>query len=311
MSRLDVKNADERRPIRTRQAMLESAEFKALWDRIKDKTTFRVQFDNEALKTKCAESIQASPAIAKTRLQWRTADLAINKAGVENQRERTSDFITLNEGDIELPDLITDLQDRTQLTRRSIVEILTASGRLGDFTRNPQQFIEQCADAINHTKRLFIVDGIKYHRIGDDAYYAQELFVTEELSGYLSNALASTRSVYEYVIYDSAGVERSFAEQLEGNSAIKVYAKLPGWFKVPTPLGTYNPDWAILIEKDGGERVYFVVETKGSLFKEDLRDKEAGKIKCGKAHFAALSARENPPRYTVARTLEDVLGEIG
>ncbi|MCV4820906.1 hypothetical protein OFM15_33000, partial [Escherichia coli] len=78
-------------------------------------------------------------------------------------------------------------------------------------------------------------------------------------------------------------------DQLEKNSAIKVYAKLPGWFTVPTPLGSYNPDWAVLVEKDGAERLYFVVETKSALFTDDLRDKERAKIECGKAHFKAVA----------------------
>jgi type III restriction enzyme len=103
--------------------------------------------------------------------------------------------------------------------------------------------------------------------IGDDQhYYAQELFQQEELTGYLRNMLKDAhKSVFEHVIYDSGGIERTFAEQLEKNEAVKIYAKLPGWFKVPTPLGTYNPDWAVLVEVDGDERLYFVVETKGSL----------------------------------------------
>src|SRR5690606_15428477 len=113
------------------------------------------------------------------------------------------------------------------------------SGRLGEFRKNPQQFIELAAAAINRRKQHSIVDGIKYQRVGDGAYYAQELFATEELTGYLTNMLEETRkSVYEHVRYDS-NVERDFADQLEKNEAVKVYAKLPGWFKVPTPLGTY------------------------------------------------------------------------
>lgn len=115
-------------------------------------------------------------------------------------------------------------------------------------------------------------------RLGDEHFYAQELFETAELTGYLKNLVQdTTKSVYEHVVYDST-VERDFAEALERNEAIKVYAKLPGWFKVPTPLGTYNPDWAVLVERDGQERLYFVVETKSSLFDDDLRDLESGKI---------------------------------
>ncbi len=86
-------------------------------------------------------------------------------------------------------------------------------------------------------------------------------------------------------------------------------AKLPGWFKVPTPLGTYNPDWAVLVEKDGTERLYFVVETKSSLFTDDLRDKEGAKIECGRAHFKALAVGENPAEFVRARNLDDVMGK--
>ena len=91
---------------------------------------------------------------------------------------------------------------------------------------------------------------------------------------------------------------------------MKVYAKLPGWFKVPTPLGTYNPDWAVLVEKDGAERLYFVVETKSSLFTDDLRDKESAKIECGKAHFQALAVGESPARFIVASNLDGILSSI-
>jgi type III restriction enzyme len=160
---------------------------------------------------------------------------------------------------------LTDLQDKTQLTRRSLARILTEG--------------------------------------------AQELFGQEELTGYLKNMLASEKWVYEEVVYDLGG-ERTFAEQLEKNTAVKVYAKLPGWFKVPTPLGTYNPDWAVLVETDGRERLYFVVETKPSLLTDALRFTEAAKIECGKAHFRALEVREGPVQYIVARTVDDLMARV-
>jgi len=305
--RLEIKNADERKQVPTRQAVLQSAEFKALWDRIKHQTTYRVEFDNEKLLADSIDALQKAPTIAKARLQWRKADIAIGKAGVEATEKVGAATVVLDETDIELPDLLTDLQDRTQLTRRSIARILTDSGRLDDFTRNPQQFIELASETINRCKRMALVVGIKYQRLGDEQYYAQSLFEQEELTGYLKNMLMdTTKSVYEHVVYDS-NTERDFADALEKNNAIKVYAKLPGWFKVPTPLGTYNPDWAVLVEQDGEERLYFVVETKSSLFTDDLRDKESAKIKCGGAHFEALAVGENPAHYEVARSVDDLL----
>lgn len=306
--RLEIKNADERKSVPVRRAVLHSEEFKALWDRVKHKTTYRVAFDNEKLIASCVEVVQRSPTVATARLQWRKADIAIGKAGIEATETRGAANVALQENDIELPDILTDLQNRTQLTRHSLQRILIGSGRLGDFKRNPQQFIEQTAEVINRCKRLAIVDGIKYRRLGDDYFYAQELFESNELTGYLKNMLDATKAAYERIVWDSA-TERDFADQLEKNDAIKLYAKLPGWFKVPTPLGTYNPDWAVLIQQDGEERLYFVVETKSGLFADDLRDKERAKIECGKAHFKALAVGEDPARYVVVKDMAGLLAE--
>ena len=307
--KLEVKNADDRKPIAVRKSVLLSPDFKALWDRIKHKTTYRVQFDNEKLIERCIQALDDAPAVSKTRLQWKKAGMAIGKSGVDALLRSVSESIALHEADIELPDVLTELQDRTQLTRKTIARILTESTRLNDFKRNPQQFIELASDAINRCKRLALVDGIKYQRLGDEHYYAQALFESEELSGYLQNLVLNTeKSVYEHVVYDSA-IERDFAESLEKNEAVKVYAKLPGWFKVPTPLGTYNPDWAVLVTLDGQERLYFVVETKGSLFDDELRDREGGKIKCGAAHFTALAREVDAARYVIARSVEDVFAK--
>ena len=308
--RLEIKDADERRSVRPRQAVLNSPEFKALWDRIKHKTTYRVKFDNEALLEKCTRALQQAPEIPKTQLQWRKADIAIGQSGVEATETVGAATVVLNEADIELPDILTELQDRTQLTRRSIQRILSASGRLGDFKRNPQQFIALAGQAINNCKRHALVEGIKYQCLGDDHYFAQELFETEELTGYLRNMLDANKSVYEKVVYES-GVEATFADQLEKNTAVKVYAKLPGWFTVPTPLGSYNPDWAVLIDTEEEERLYFVVETKGDLFPGGLRNTESAKIECGKAHFDALKVRESAARYEVATTVDKLLATLG
>ena len=128
------------------------------------------------------------------------------------------------------------------------------------------------------------------NKLGDSEYYAQELFDSEELTGYLErNMIESHRSVYNYAVYDSE-VERGFAESFEGNESVKVYAKLPDWFKISTPLGSYNPDWAVVIEDNGQNRLFFIVETKGNIQEDALRPREGGKIKCGEKHFEALGA---------------------
>lgn len=105
-------------------------------------------------------------------------------------------------------------------------------------------------------------------------------------------------------------VERGFAEDLEKNEAVKVYAKLPTWFSVPTPLGAYRPDWAVLVDLDGKERLYFVVETKGTLFDEALRLTEAAKIKCGKEHFKSLNGQHEPPQLIQATNVADMMQHL-
>jgi len=149
-----------------------------------------------------------------------------------------------------------------------------------------------------------IVDGIKYQKIGDDSYYAQELFESEELTGYLNeNMMEADKAIYSHVVYDS-DIEENFAQSFEDNDDIKLYAKLPGWFKIDTPLGGYNPDWAVLYEKNGEEKLYFVVETKGSLLSGDLRAKERAKIDCGREHFKAM---ESGVEYEVANDFDRFL----
>lgn len=309
--KLDIKNADDRKTIRTREAVLQSDEFKALWDRIKYKTTYRVEFDNLKLINDCADAIRACPPITKTRAQFRKADIAIGKGGVTADEISASGFTTIHEGDIELPDILTDLQDQTHLTRKSIVQILRNSCRLEDFKRNPQLFMNYSSEAINRTKRLALVDGIRYTKIGEEHFYAQELFKQEELKGYLKNTLEAQKSVYTHVVYDSGGVEKTFAEDLEKNEKVKVYAKLPAWFKVPTPLGTYNPDWAIVVEDEGEEKLYFVVETKGSTWWDDLRHLEGAKIKCGEKHFDEISKDiKNPAKYIKSTDVDGMMGYV-
>lgn len=285
--KLNIRDADKAEVVKLNKAIYLGEEFRELWNRIKYRTTFRVDFDADALVKKCASDIAKQLIVGKARFVYRTGRLAIERSGVETDEGNESVHV-YDATDFEVPDIVSFLQNETHLTRRSIVEILTTSGRLSDFKNNPQKFIEQVTALIKNQMQLFIVDGIKYQRIGEDAIYAQQLFQNEELRGYLDqNMLPSDKSVYEHVVYDS-DVEEAFAGAFERADEVKVYAKLPAWFKIETPLGTYNPDWAVVIEIDGQERLYFVVETKGSLFSGDLRAREKAKIDCGREHFKAL-----------------------
>ena len=307
--RIEIKNADERVSVRPRQEMLDSVEFRALWDRIKHKTTYRIEFDNDRLLTECSEAVRKAPTIPRTRIQWRKADIAIGEDGVRAAEKAGSATVVIEGGDLVLPDVLSELQDRTQLTRRSLYKVLQSSGRLDELRRNPQQFVERVAKTINDCKRKLLVDGIKYLRVGDGTYFSQELFWNEELIGYMRNVRGAAKSVYERVVYDSE-TEAEFADELEKNAAVRLYAKLPSWFIVPTPLGGYNPDWAVLIETDVGERLYLVVETKGKGWRGNLREHEYAKIRCGEAHFKALECGEAPAQYEVTTGLEELLARV-
>jgi len=302
---LNIKNCDDKKKVSLNKAVFLSPEFKELWDRIKYKTTFRVNFDVEALATKCAEEIKANLQVGKARFIYRKAKAEIDRGGVQTNVVMESASVYESRA-FELPDLITYLQNETNLTRRTIVKIINDSGRLQSFKNNPQKFIEQVSTIIQHQMRLFVVDGIKYHKIGEDHFYAQELFSDNELFGYLQkNMVESQKSVFDHVVYDS-DVELEFATAFERSDDIKLYAKLPDWFKIDTPLGTYNPDWAVLIEVDGKEKLYFVVETKSTLFTDALRPTEKAKISCGKEHFKALG---NDVKFAVTNAFEDFSGK--
>ncbi len=295
---LSIKKHEEKKTAKLRedngkQIVLED-DFKALWDRIKYKTTYRVNFSVGELVQKCIKEIRASVAVASAKFEYKKVKVAITEAELETH-DKKSKIQYYRNRNFKLPDVVTYLESNTNLTRKTVVEILLGLGdKLEAFKNNPQRFIELSSEVIRKQMRLAIVDGISYHRIGDDDYYAQEMFQEEELTGYLKNMVEANKSVYDYIVCDS-DTEFEFAEKLEESTDVKLYAKLPAWFKIDTPLGSYNPDWAVLIDKEDGmgDQLYFVVETKSSIFSDDLRASEQAKIDCGIEHFRALSQDKN------------------
>jgi type III restriction enzyme len=287
--KLEIKRNEDKQVIKINKQVLLSEEFKELWDKVKYKTTYSVNFDSANLIKACQKNISDRLIVSRGKLVYEKANLDITKGGISIAGEPETEYGTIDTEIEVLPDIVSYLQNETQLTRKSIVEILYGCTNLRFFKVNPQKFIEGCIDIINEQMRLHIVDGIVYSKIGDHEFYSQELFQNEQLTGYLkSNMLASKRSPYEYVVYDS-GIESDLAMKFEKMPQVKVYAKLPNWFKIDTPLGTYNPDWAVLFEMDGVEKLFFVVESKGTMGYDFLRPSEQGKIECGKKHFQELS----------------------
>jgi len=284
---LNIKKADNKKLIQLNKKVYLSEEFKELWNKVKYKTTYSVEFDSSKLIDACAKSINQNLIVGKARFNYKKVKTEISKGGI-TEGEIFENTYLVEESNYDLPDIISYIQNETNLTRRSIVDILINSKRLNEFKNNPQKFIDGCIKIIRQQMSKSIVDGIKYQKIGEEYFYIQELFKDEELFGYLeTNMIKSTKSPYEYTLYDS-GIEKDLAIDFEKNEFIKVYSKLPSWFKIETPLGNYNPDWAILVEKDNQQKLYFIVESKGTMSFDMLRDTEKAKIECGVRHFEAL-----------------------
>ena len=284
----NIKNADNKREIKlNKENIIDDKEFMELWNRIKYKTTYSVDFDSDKLVEACIKAIQEDLKVSSVKIEVTKAKTKIVEEGISSTKKNT-EFFEVQEK-VDLPDILTYLQNETNLTRKTIANLLVKCGKLDLFKINPSRFMQEIALIIKRTLSNFIVDGIKYEKIDGEEYAVQEIFKNEELFGYLKdNIIESSRSVYNYVKYDS-DVEKGFAESLENDDNVKVYAKLPSNFKVDTPIGSYNPDWAILIEKNGEEKLYFVVETKGTNQIALLKDSEKGKIRCAKEHFKALN----------------------
>ena len=277
---------------RLQKHVLDSAEFLELWKQIKPRTTYRVEFDSEELIATAAIAVRRMPPIRRPTITVSLGDIAVGRAGVEGiargVAEEKVDFSMMP-----IPDILGYLQNATELTRSTLLRILQESGRLEDIFNDPQRFMDDAARAIKAELYRLLVDGIKYERLdleGGDSGWEMRLF--EEQDRALVNALSAIevgKSVFEYVVYES-DTERKFAKALNDREDIKLFVKLPSWFKIDTPLGTYNPDWAIV--KDDGRLLYLARETKSN--RDDflkLRTTEADKVRCGFRHFDAIGVQ--------------------
>ncbi|MGI6664372.1 MAG: DEAD/DEAH box helicase family protein [Christensenellaceae bacterium] len=285
---VEIKDDSKRIVVRRKKQALLSPEFKAIWERIKYKTLYRVQMDMDSFIATATAHLKMMQPIQRSRMVASTAIYDVKKTGVTYE-ETHSRAINVAEQSLSIPNILYMLQDALQLDLKTIMTILKESGRIEDFINNPERFAEEAIEIIRDVKAEMLMDGIRYKRIAGQEYYLQEIFDKDELTAYLdSNAVRVKNSIYDHIITYSFGVEKRFAEALDSDPDVKLFFKLPDNFKVDTPLGPYNPDWAVLVDVDGTEKLYFVLETKGSLRRLDLRGGEGLKIEYGKKHFAAL-----------------------
>ena len=285
-----INDASRNVHVKFKKEVMLTSEFKALWDKIKQKTTYRVHIDDQQLVSACVNEIRSMPPIPKAKIVTEFGKVDINAGGINAKG------ISIKTDDVDnsyssLPNLITELSSLTLTKRSTVYEILCLSKRLGDFLNNPHTFIERTAAIINSVRKELAINGITYQKLVGDEYYVQEIFDCGDILANLDkNAIPVEHSVYDHIIYDSSTVEKPFAEDLDNDPDVKMFLKLPDKFKVDTPIGTYNPDWAVYIDKNGIKKLYLVIETKGGIdMRINLRPTERMKFECGKKHFKAIS----------------------
>jgi type III restriction enzyme len=281
-----IRREKDERVNRLKKEIALSPEFKALWDQIKPRTTYRVEFKTDDLISKAVEAIDKMAKIETPKIHVNTGLVKTEKGGVTTQAVSSAIESPMSSTKA-IPDVLAYLQNETELTRSTLVKILKISKRLDEVFVNPQKFMDQVASIIKYELHRLLIDGIKYEKLAKDAEdseWQMVLFKNEELIDYL-NSLEVTKSIYEHIVYDSE-IEKEFAKKLDEREDIKLFVKLPAWFKVETPIGSYNPDWAII--KQDGKAFYLIRETKGTKDFLKLRTSEADKIRCGVQHFKEL-----------------------
>ena len=278
---------------------LHDREFAKLWQRINRKTFYTVSFDTQELIDRSVRALDAHLNISKVYVKTEYGELTARLTSRE-QLEQGQAFVKRHNdqdaadrvalGNVRY-DLVGKLVEETGLTRATIAAILQGIAPLvfAQYKLNPEDFIIKAGKIINNQKADMIIEHITYNRLEES--YSADIFMLANLHGRQGvNAMPADRSLYNYVIYDSDN-ERRFAHELDVCDKIAVYVKLPGSFFISTPVGKYNPDWAIAFHEGTVKHIYFIAETKGTtlLDRNELRGVEDLKIQCAKAHFAAIS----------------------
>ncbi|MDQ9817805.1 DEAD/DEAH box helicase family protein [Acinetobacter bereziniae] len=303
------------------QANLERKEFQALWSRINRKAVYQIHLDSEKL---IEQSISAVERTAKERNNKFVETLSYKLAEATQNDESTYEQVKAKEmfgkvtsktevANISIQsqvtyDLIGNIAEDTNLTRRTVARILQGinAAVFAQFKLNPEAFIREMSRIINEQQAQMVIQGLKYNPL-DRTYPDNEIFVSNE--SIPLQAYKAERHIWDYVVTDSDN-ERKFVEELDGAEEVVVYAKLPDRFQIPTPFGSYNPDWAIAFNKDKVRQIYFVAETKGSMLDSDLREKEKRKIDSAKKFFATLNQENQSLEDVVHYSVIDSFGNL-
>lgn len=301
-----IKPKRDRVSVRYRKGFEADPAFLEIWEKLKGKTTYRVKYDTAVLIQNAAKAVKEIPVINAPSVRSVKTEVILSNEGVSANYK--GDKLSKAKSDYVIPDYLNYIQNRTELTRSTIYEILNRSGRLQDIVVNPQLFMDYAVSTIRRALYDLMIDGIEYRRISG-AEYEMRLFKDSDLEIYLNDFTfkvnQSGKTIYENYIPLDSTVESRFAQDCENSDQIKFYFKLPEWFKIPTPIGSYNPDWAVVFEDD--KRIYFVAETKdtgtSTIDLNKLHPSEKQKIKCGIANFRIIEGIE----YRVVKKVSDLI----
>ena len=287
-------------------------EFKELWNRINSKTLYVVDFDTDELVKKAVAELDAKLRVAKIRITVQTGsiDKIESKEQISSGRamslDSTKEYDAVTSvSDSVKYDLVGKLVDDTGLTRKAIIKILTSirPSVFDQFKYNPEEFIIKAATLINEQKATAIIEHITYNVL--EQKYDTDIFTEPVIKGQLGkNAIKVNKHLYDHIVYDSTN-EKNFVQKLDTSEEVAIYVKLPNGFYISTPVGRYNPDWAIAFKEGTVKHVYFVAETKGSMSSMQLKLMEDSKIHCAREHFKAISS-ENI-KYDVVDSYEALM----
>jgi type III restriction enzyme len=292
----------------------ERAEFKALWDKINRKAAYTVHFDSNELIIKCKDALNEKLQV--TKLQY-TIQRGAQKERVDYESLQKGDGFELHENQTDFfsnsvhsavqYDLIGKLTEDTKLTRRTIASILSKvkNETFDQFRVNPEDFILKTGTLINEQKATVIIEELVYDPVEDK--HDLNIFTAQKPRDDFSKAVKTERHVYDYVFTDSRN-EKDFVKELDKSVEVVVYAKLPSSFFIPTPVGNYNPDWAIAFKEGAVKHVYFVAETKGSMSSMDLRKIEETKIECARRFFTGITSGQ--VKYDVVDSYEKLMNLV-
>ena len=278
------------------ESKLAMPEFKALWAKINSKSIYVVDFDTDELVRKSIDSLDRKLRVSKIYFKVETGAMEQIKSkeeltnGASFVKEESSSYSNVIAASSNVKyDLIGKLVDETGLTRKAVIQILQGiqPATFNQFKNNPEEFIIKVAALINDEKATAIIQHITYDVM--DEKYSTDVFTDPTIKGRLGvNAMKAKKHLYDHIVYDSSN-EQAFATELDTNTNVAVYVKLPDGFYISTPVGHYNPDWAIAFYKGTVKHIYFVAETKGSMNSMQLRLIEESKIHCAREHFKAIS----------------------